>query len=269
MRSIEYLHRYVIFGLAIWTIARAVPGWSAPATPSSPLYSEAFCLKVFEETAEKARSSNWQISDRDRHILTQCRAKFPTAVDPTTVALPKAAQCLDIVKTLVRDGTKKLQELELPEDQVKSLSRCDEVLAYYNISSNTMQPTLQPQDRIVVDRTSYQTQTPQRGDIVAVKPSTTTTTTTGTATDPLANRIIGLPGETVKIVEGKVYIDDRPIPESYIVTPSKQQLAARSIPANSYFMLGDNRNNAEKSGSTALVTREAIVGKVIWHFGSK
>jgi signal peptidase I len=263
MRSIGHLHRYLSFCLAIGAIGPALPGWSVPKTPSSPLYSEPFCLKVFEETTEKARASNWQISDRDRHILTQCRAKFPTAVDPTTVALPKAAQCLDVVKTLVRDGTKKLQELELPEDQVKSLSRCDEVLAYYNISSDTMQPTIKPQDRIVVDRTSYQTQTPQRGDIVAVKPSSATTT------EPLANRIVGLPGETVKIVEGKVYIDDRPIPESYVVTPSKQQLAARSIPANSYFMLGDNRNNAEKSGDPALVTREAIVGKVIWHFGGK
>jgi signal peptidase I len=266
MRSIGHLRRNIILCLVIGAIGRAVPGWSAPATPSSPLYSESFCLKVFEETAEKARSSTWQISDRDRHILTQCRAKFPTTVDPT-VALPKAAQCLDVVKTLVRDGTKKLKELELSEEQVRSLSRCDEVLAYYQISSDTMQPTLQPQERIVVDRTSYQTQTPQRGDIVAVQSSSATPA--GTAADPLANRIIGLPGETVKIIEGKVYIDDRPIPESYVVAVSNQQLAARLVPANSYFVLGDNRNNAEKSGSTEFVAREAIVGKVIWHFGNK
>ncbi|NJR32126.1 MAG: signal peptidase I [Chamaesiphon sp. CSU_1_12] len=167
----------------------------------------------------------------------------------------------------MRDGTKKLKELELPEDQVRSLSRCDEVLAYYNIVSDTMQPTLQPQDRIVVDRTSYQTQTPQRGDIVAVKLSSATTT--GTTANPLTNRIIGLPGETVKIVEGKLYIDDRPIPENYIVPSSKQQLAAKLVPAGSYLILGDNRNHATNPSSAEFVTREAIVGKVIWHFGSK
>jgi signal peptidase I len=263
MRSIGHLRRNIIFCLVIGAIGREVPGLSAPATPSSPLYSESFCLKIFEETAEKARSSTWQISDRDRHILTQCRAKFPAVVDPT-IALPKAAQCLELVKILVRDGTQKVKELELPEEQVRSLSRCDEVLAYYKISSDTMQPTLQPQERIVVDKTSYQTQTPQRGDIVAVTPSAA-----GTTTDPLTNRIIGLPGETVKIVEGKVYIDNLPISESYIVASSTQQLADRVVPAGKYFILGDNRSNAEKSGSTEFVTREAIVGKVIWHFGSK
>jgi signal peptidase I len=266
MGSIEHLRHNIIFCLIIGAICTEMPGWSAPATPSSPLYSESFCLKVFEETAEKARSSTWQISDRDRHILTQCRAKFPTVVDPT-VALPKAAQCLDVVKTLVRDGTKKLKDLELPDEQVRSLSRCDEVLTYYKVSSDTMQPTLQPQDRIVVDKTSYQTQTPQRGDVVAVKSSTAQTART--VADPLTNRIIGLPGETVKIAEGKVYINDRPIPENYIVAASKQQVAARVVPANNYFILGDNRNNAEKSGGTEFVTREAIVGKVIWHFGGK
>jgi signal peptidase I len=266
MGSIGHLRHKIIFCLVISTIATDVPGWSNPATPNLPLYSESFCLKVFEETAEKARSSTWQISDRDRHILTQCRAKFPTVVDPT-IALPKATQCLDVVKTLVRDGTKKLKELELPDEQVRSLSRCDEVLAYYSIASDTMQPTLQPQDRIVVDRTSYQTQTPQRGDIVAVKLAAPTAA--GTATAPLTNRIIGLPGETVKIVEGKVYIDDRPIPENYIVASSKQQFAPKLVPAGSYFILGDNRNNATIPSSTEFVTREAIVGKVIWHFGSK
>jgi signal peptidase I len=265
MGSVEHLYRNIILCLVIGAIGRAVPVWSAPATSNSQLYSEAFCLKVFEETAEKARSSTWQISDRDRHILTQCRAKFPTVVD-STIVLPKAAQCLDVVKTLVLDGPKKLQELELPEEQIRSLSRCDEVLAYYKVSSDTMQPTLQPQERIVVDRTSYQTQTPQRGDIVAVKLASATA---GNAAEPVAHRIIGLPGETVKIVEGKVYIDERPIAENYIVAASKQQLAARSIPVDSYFILGDNRNNAENSGGTEVVTREAIVGKVIWHFGSK
>jgi signal peptidase I len=265
MKSVRHLRRNLILWLAIGA-SGTMPGWSAPVTPSSPLYSESFCLKVFEETAEKARSSTWQISDRDRHILTQCRAKFPTVVDPT-ISLPKAAQCLDVVKTLVRDGTKKLKELELPDEQVRSLSRCDEVLTYYNLSSDTMQPTLQPQERLVVDRTSYQTQTPQRGDIVAVKSASATTA--GTAADPLTNRIIGLPGETVKIVAGKVYINDRPIQEEYLAAPSQQRLAATIVPENSYFVLADNRKNTENLGAKEIVTREAIVGKVIWHFGSK
>jgi signal peptidase I len=247
-------------------ITKAQPSWSDAASPNLPIYSEAFCLKIFEETVEKARSSTWQISDRDRHILTQCRTKFPAAVDPT-IPMPKAAQCLDVVKTLVRDGTKKLKELELPEEQVRSLSRCDEVLTYYNMPSDVMIPTLKPQDRIVIDKTSYQTQAPQRGDIVAVKGSKAIEA--ASASDPLTNRIIGLPGETVKIVDGKVYINDRLLREDYVTTASKVGSLSVAVPANGYFALGDNRNYAEDLGTTAVVTREAIVGKVIWHFGRK
>jgi signal peptidase I len=253
----------VVMGVVL---ATAQPSWSDAASPNLPIYSEAFCLKIFEETVEKARSSTWQISDRDRHILTQCQTKFPAAVDPT-IPIPKAAQCLDVVKTLVREGTKKLKELELPEEQVKSLSRCDEVLAYYNLPSDVMRPTLKPQDRMVIDKTSYQTQAPQRGDIVAVKGSNVTGA--ANASEPLTNRIIGLPGETVKIVDGKVYINNRSLREDYVTTASKMGSLVVVVPANCYFALGDNRNYAENLGTTAVVTREAIVGKVIWHFGSK
>jgi signal peptidase I len=267
MSLFRQIRRTIVVSVAICVVVtKAQPSWSDAASPNLPIYSEAFCLKIFEETVERARSSTWQISDRDRHILTQCRTKFPTAVDPT-IPIPKAAQCLDVVKTLVRDGTKKLKELELPEEQVRSLSRCDEVLTYYNMPSDGMLPTLKPQDRIVIDKTSYQTQAPQRGDIVAVKGAKAIGT--ANASQPLTNRIIGLPGETVKIIDGKVYINDRPLREDYVTKTSKVGSLAVAVPANGYFALGDNRNYAENLDTTTVVTREAIVGKVIWHFGSK
>ncbi len=267
MNIFRQIRRNIVISVVMCGIVtRAQPSWSDTASPNLPIYSEAFCLKIFEETIERARSSTWQISDRDRHILTQCRTKFPTAVDPT-IPIPKAAQCLDVVKTLVRDGTKKLKELELPEEQVRSLSRCDEVLTYYNMLSDVMLPTLKPQDRIVIDKTSYQTQAPQRADIIAVKGSKAIGA--ANASEPLTNRIIGLPGETVKIVDGKVYINDRPLREDYVTKASQVGSLAVVVPANCYFALGDNRNYAENLVATAVVTREAIVGKVIWHFGSK
>ncbi len=266
MGLFRQLHRKIVIAVVIGAIGKEQVSWSVPASTNSPLYSESFCLKIFEETVEKARSSTWQISDRDRHILTQCRAKFPAAVDPT-IPLPKADRCIEVVKTLVRDGTKKLMELELPEEQVRSLARCDEILTYYNLTSDIMSPTLQPRERIAIDKTSYQTQSPQRGDIVAVKLSPAPTT--ANAAEPLTNRIIGLPGETIKIVDGKVYINDRLMLEDYVIARSQQRVAATLVPVNSYFVLGDNRNNAENLGAKGFVTREAIIGKVIWHFGSK
>ncbi len=256
----------ILVSLLIWILATDRPGLSDPIAPNIPIYSEAFCLKIFEETVEKARSSTWQISDRNRHILTQCRTKFPTAVDPS-IPLPHATQCLEVVKTLVREGTKKLKEIELPEEQVRSLSRCDEVLKYYDWLSDAMLPTLNQHDRLVVDKTSYQTQAPQRGDIIAFNSPTTTQSVNTPA--PLTTRIIGVPGETVKIADGKVYINDRQLREDYIAAPVKYRYDATVVPANNYFVLSDNRKYLENSQSNGLVAREAIVGKVIWHFGSK
>ncbi len=262
----------IVATLIIWSVGLSQSLRSQTNSAKFPIYSESFCLKIFEEAVEKARSGTWQISDRDRHILTQCRAKFPTTVD-ASIPLPKAAQCLDVVKTLVRDGTKKVREIELPEEQVKSLARCDEILKYYDLAADTMSPTLKLRERLAIDRTSYQTQLPQRGDIIAFNLPAASRSSDNSV--PSTSRIIGLPGETVKIVAGKIYINDRQLQEDYITTSATPRTATAIVPADSYFVLGDNRTVADKSPKPSLpatvasefVSRNAIVGKVIWHFG--
>ena len=276
--------------------AIAEPGWSDVSSSPAPIYSEPFCLRIFEEVVEKARSSNWQISDRDRHILTQCRVKFPPAPN-TQIPLPKAAECMSIIKTLIQGGLSKVKEIELPEAQMQSIERCDEVIKYYSLPSENMLPTLKPNDRIVVDKTIYQTQLPQRGDIIVFNPNSLSP-----ETPPLVQRTIGLPGETVRIENGRVYIDGKLYREDYITrsaqkasllsvreasrsektlrereavpngrlaptpTPTNPALSESiTVPTNSYFVIGDNRNSL--TGST--IASQAIVGKVIWHFGSK
>ncbi len=237
----------------------AEPGWSDVSSSPAPVYSEPFYLRIFEEVVEKVRSSSWHISDRDRHILTQCRVKFPPAPN-TQIPLPKAAECMSIVKTLIQGGLSKVKEIELPEAQMRSIERCDEVIKYYSLPSENMLPTLKPTDRIVVDRTIYQTQLPQRGDIIVFDPNSLSP-----ETPPLVQRTIGLPGETVTIENGRVYIDGKLYREDYINRSNPALSASIIVPTNSYFVIGDNRNSL--TGST--IAREAIVGKVIWHFGSK
>ncbi len=240
----------------------AEPGWSQVSpSASAPVYSEPFCLKIFEEVVEKARSSSWQISDRDRHILTQCRAKFPPAVN-TQVPLPQAAECVYVVKTLVQEGLSKVKEIELPAEQLRSIERCDEVIQYYSLSADDMLPTLQPRERIIVDKTSYQTQAPQRGDIIVFHADRSGHAETQT---PLTQRAIGLPGETVKIENGRVYINNKLYREDYLNRSTTTRTELILVPANSYFVLGDNRQHS--TGTT--IAREAILGKVIWHFGHK
>jgi signal peptidase I len=244
----------------------AEPGWSDVTAPQDPIYSEPFCLKIFEEVVDRARSSSWQISDRDRHILTQCRAKFPPAAT-ADIPLPTAAECVYIVKTLVQGGLNKVKEIELPEQQARSIERCDEVIKYYSLPSGDMLPTLKSTDRIVVDKTAYQTQSPQRGDIIVFNP--TNTLASAPAQEPITRRAIGLPGETVTLKKGRVYINGKPIREDYITPSSRDRNESILVPANSYFVIGDNRNDLSDRQTEKLVSRKAIVGKVVWHFGTK
>jgi signal peptidase I len=248
-------------------VTTAQPGWSDVPSVADPIYSEPFCLKIFEQVVEKARSSTWQISDRDRHILTQCRAKFPPAVN-TQTPLPTAAECVYVVKTLVQGGLTKVKEIELPEEQVRSISRCDEIVQYYPLPSANMLPTLKPNDRIVVDKTAYQTRSPQRGDIIVFN-LVANPPQLEKAPESSTQRTIGLPGETVTIKKGRVYINGKPIREDYITPASNVEDRSIKIPANSYFVLGDNRNGAPNLAGGQVVARNSIVGKVIWHFGSK
>jgi signal peptidase I len=242
------------------------PGWSDSPPVSDPIYSEAFCLKIFGEVAEKARSSSWQISDRDRHILTQCRNKFPSTVN-AQVPLPTADECVYVVKTLVEGGLSKVKEIELPEDQVRSIERCDEVLKYYSLPSASMVPTLKPNEKIVVDQLAYQTQLPQRGDIIVFNSPDDGSKSLPT-TPPAIRRMVGLPSEKITIKNGVIYINGKLHKEAYLA-PSSNLNASISIPANRYLVLDDNRTQAIDRPSWSLVPRTAILGKVVWHFGSK
>jgi signal peptidase I len=242
------------------------PGWGDPPGVTAPIFSEAFCLKIFEEVAEKARSSSWRISDRDRHILTQCRTKFPPTAN-SQIPLPTANECLNVVKTLIQGGISKVKEIELPEEQVRSIERCDEVIKYYFLSSENMLPTLKSTDRVVVDQTAYQQKAPQRGDIVVFNLSPSTQVEKPQS--PLIQRAIGLPGETVAIKNGRVYINGRLYQEDYIDQVDHQSDRSTVVPANKYFVIGDNRNSSTKIQLENIISKDTIIGKVIWHFGNR
>jgi len=126
-----------------------------------------------------------------------------------------------------------------------------------------MEPTFQNSDYLIIDEISYRFREPERGEVVVFKypknPS-----------QRFIKRIIGLPGETVEIADGKVIIikDDKTqildessyLPES-LKTPGNLQTA---LAENEYFVLGDNRRLSADSRSWGPLFRENIIGRVFF-----
>ncbi len=123
------------------------------------------------------------------------------------------------------------------------------------VDGSSMQPGLQNGQRLIVVTAVYHFADPQRGDVVIIHPPI----------DPqrsFVKRIIGLPGDKVAVRGGKVYINNIPLDEPYIKDSPRYTVSTYQVPANSYYVLGDNRNNSTDSHYGWTVTRENIVGEV-------
>lgn len=136
--------------------------------------------------------------------------------------------------------------------------------AFY-IPSESMLPTLQVGDRVLVNKLSYKLHEPRRGDIVVFKAPR------GAATDEikdLVKRLVGLPGETIEGRNGRIYIDGRPLNEPYLPDGTKSRpFGPEKVPEDSYFMLGDNRQFSKDSTFFGPIQRDDLIGRVfmrIW-----
>lgn len=250
----------VLIGIGMsWTISQ--PSLSA-VPPKDPLLSESLCLKVLENALKKGRT-NRSISEEDRKTLIQCQNKFYPSPDPNA-SLPRAVQCITVVQTIFWEGLGKLSNLNLSEAQSQSIGRCSEVIKAYYIPSSSMLPTLQINDRVIIDQTAYRTQSPQRKDIVVFQP--TETLKKQNFKEAFIQRVIGLPGETVEVKNGSVYINRKPVKENYIRERPQYRWGPVVVPMKSYLVLGDNRNNSYDGHFWGFVPRNLIVGKIVWRY---
>jgi signal peptidase I len=217
--------------------------------PDNPILSKSFCLEFIDRVIIKARGGDWEASQQDRSILGKCLAKFSPASDPNA-PLPQKSACLTAFKTFWASGAS-LQSAatDLTEERMRSLNRCPEVLAnsivYYQITAGSMLPTLKNDDRVTIDKTAYKSQLPERGDIIVFKPTETLLKEKYKA--PFVKRIIGIPGDRVEIKQCKVYINGKSIIENYILEHPNYDRELIIVPKNSYYVLGDNRNNSYDS----------------------
>ncbi len=133
-------------------------------------------------------------------------------------------------------------------------------LETFTVSGEYMSPTLENGDKILVNKMSYRLHSIRRNDIVVVEQS-------GSEHNYYSvERVIGLPGETVQIKSGKVYIDGKKLNEKiHFPTMENGGLALEPVTLDrgEYFMLCDNRNNGEDSRNANVgnIVKDNIVGK--------
>ena len=141
------------------------------------------------------------------------------------------------------------------------------IIANSEVPSGSMENTIMTGDSVIGSRLSYRFEDPKRGDIAIFR-------FPDNEKIYYVKRIIGLPGETVDIVDGKVYINgsDEPLDEPYIREPMIPEAPMHfEVPENSYFMMGDNRNYSmdARRWENTYVKREKIIAKVLFRYFPK
>jgi len=122
------------------------------------------------------------------------------------------------------------------------------------VYGQSMEPNLHTDQRLVVEKISYRFHAPRRGDIVVFR-------VPGRGSELLIKRVIGLPGETVEMRKGIVYINGKPLDEPYVVYRSHETLEPRVVPPLSVFVLGDNRAASNDSRVFGPIHLDNIIGR--------
>ncbi len=134
------------------------------------------------------------------------------------------------------------------------------IIVNASIPTASMETTIMTGDRVFGNRLAYMKEEPERGDIVMFK-------FPDDERQLFIKRIIGMPGETLEMKDGRIYIDgsETPIEEPYLNVVPVGDYGPIAIPEDAYFMMGDNRNNSADSRywSNTFVYRDKIVGKAV------
>ncbi len=137
----------------------------------------------------------------------------------------------------------------------------------HKVSGSSMFPNFKDGDLIITDKVTYKFNEPQRGDIVVFKSPQDQNT-------DFIKRIIGLPGDNVKIQNYHVYLNDKLLTEPYlqptVITEPKPPFTEEgkdiTVPPGKYLVFGDNRQHSSDSREWGYITKDEIIGRVLLRY---
>lgn len=155
------------------------------------------------------------------------------------------------------------------------------LLQAFFIPSGSMRDTLEIDDRVLVNKLSYRGGGPSRGDVVvfdrgpdreesipaSIVRNIAESIGLRTPEADLIKRVIGLPGETIEIRANTVFIDGGALDEPYTRNRRMANMAPTVIPAEHYFVMGDNRGQSSDSRVFGPISRDQVIGRafvIIW-----
>ncbi len=132
------------------------------------------------------------------------------------------------------------------------------ILRPHKIKGQSMHPNFPDAEYLLTEKITYYREDPKRGDVIVFKPPI--------SEDEFIKRVIALPGETVMVLNGKVFVNDEELKEDYIkvdTDPSTflSEGTKYTVPAGNYFVMGDNRPHSSDSRAWGPITKKVITGK--------
>lgn len=182
----------------------------------------------------------------------------PVAAPPVAIPIPSdSAASEERPRKLWRE----ILETSILTIAVFALARMS--VQSYRIAGTSMEPNFAEREFVIVNKLAYVAREPRRGDVIVFHHP-------DAGTGDLIKRVIGVPGDTVEIRKGRVYINGLPTTEPWQVIEHEYDAGPVLVGVDRLFVLGDNRADSRDSHVWGLLDRETLIGQAwltVWPFG--